>query len=162
MTFTACSLLLAVTLASSPESPASGLSTSDRIEQVATVMLREAPVRQFDVRTAKVEAWMLDAKPKRPAALPALYASLGVLQAFDVYSTRRALGTGAGEMNPLMKPAAGSSGAMLAVKAASTAASIYFSERAWKQNKKGAIVLMAVVNGVTAAAVAHNLRSARR
>jgi hypothetical protein len=50
---------------------------------------------------------------------------------------------------------------MLAVKAASTATSIYFTERAWKKYKKGAIALMAVVNGVTAAVAAHNLRSAR-
>jgi hypothetical protein len=51
---------------------------------------------------------------------------------------------------------------MLAVKAVSTAASIYFAERAWKKNRKGAIVLMAAINGVTAAVVAHNLRPARR
>jgi hypothetical protein len=51
---------------------------------------------------------------------------------------------------------------MIAVKAASTAASIYFTERAWKKNRKGAIVLMAVVNGVTAAVAARNLHNARR
>src|SRR5438046_1713915 len=31
----------------------------------------------------------------RPRALPALYASLGALQAFDVYSTRQAIARGA-------------------------------------------------------------------
>jgi hypothetical protein len=43
----------------------------------------------------------------------------------------------------------------------STVGSIYFTERAWKKNRKGAVVLMAVVNGVTAAVVANNLKVAR-
>jgi hypothetical protein len=50
---------------------------------------------------------------------------------------------------------------MSAVKAASTAASIYFAERAWKKNRRGTIVLMAIVNGAAAAVVARNLRNAR-
>jgi hypothetical protein len=102
-----------------------------------------------------------DLKPKRPSALPVLYGSLGALQALDVYSTRRALRAGAREANPLLASAAGSSGTMLAVKAVSTATSIYFAERAWKKNRKGAVVLMAVINGVTAAVVARNFRHAR-
>jgi hypothetical protein len=55
----------------------------------------------------------------------------------------------------------GNSGAMLAVKALSTAGSILFAERAWKENRKGAVILMAVVNGVTAAVVANNMKAAR-
>jgi hypothetical protein len=50
---------------------------------------------------------------------------------------------------------------MIAVKALSTAGSIYFTERAWKTNRKGAVVMMAIVNGVTAAVVAKNLRNAQ-
>jgi hypothetical protein len=97
----------------------------------------------------------------RPAALPAMYAALGALQALDVYSTRRALNAGAVEANPVMRKATGNAGAMLAVKALSTAGSIYFTERAWKKNRKGAVVLMAIVNGVSAAVVANNLKNAR-
>ena len=90
-----------------------------------------------------------------------MYAALGGLQAFDVYSTRRAITAGANEANPLMKHAAGSSGTMLAVKALSTAATIYFAEKMWKKNRKGAMILMAVVNGATAAVAVRNMRNAR-
>jgi hypothetical protein len=34
---------------------------------------------------------------------------------------------------------------------------IYFAERAWKKNRKGAIILMAVINGATAAVAARNI-----
>jgi hypothetical protein len=104
---------------------------------------------------------MRDTKEKRPGALPVLYASFGALQMADAYSTRRAVTAGAIEANPLMKRASGHSGTMYAVKAASTAASIYLAEKAWKKNRRGAVILMAVVNGVTAAVVARNLRNAR-
>jgi hypothetical protein len=91
-----------------------------------------------------------------------MYASLAALQVMDVYSTRRAIGAGAREANPAMRRAANSSsGAMLAVKAVSSATSIFFTERAWKKNRKGAVILMAAINGVTAAIVANNVRNAR-
>ena len=104
--------------------------------------------------------WLDDRAP-RPAALPMLYASLGAFHALDIYSTRQALAAGATEVNPALRASAGSTGAMLAVKALSAAGSIYFTERAWKKNRKGAVVLMALVNGVTAAVAVHNLRNAR-
>lgn len=103
----------------------------------------------------------MDVPQKRPAALPVLYATLGALQAFDVYSTRRAIDAGAYEANPLMERAAKNGGTMLALKALSTAGTIYFTERAWKKNRKGAIVLIAAINGMTAAISARNLRNAR-
>jgi hypothetical protein len=104
---------------------------------------------------------MVDTTVKRPAALPVLYTTFSALQLADAYSTRRALKSGAVELNPLMKGAAGNTGTMYAVKAASAVASIYLAEKAWKKNRKGAVILMAVVNGVTAAVVARNLRNAR-
>lgn len=108
-----------------------------------------------------VPAWMQDGPARRPGALVAMYASLGVLQAMDVYSTRRAVAAGSTELNPIMRKSAGNSGAMLAAKAVATAGSVFFTERAWKKNRKGAMVLMAVMNGVTAAVVANNLKNAR-
>lgn len=119
------------------------------------------PAATTDLASPTIEAWMIDTPERRPAALPAMYAALAGLQAVDIYSTRRAVSLGAREANPLMKKASGNSGVMLAVKAASTAGAIYFAERAWKKNKKGAVILMAVVNGATAAIVARNLRNAR-
>jgi hypothetical protein len=158
MSLAACALMMALASGSvestAVSAPASGPTPAVRPLTAASLPRLEPP--------PTVEAWMHDARPKRPGALPILYASLAGLQALDMYSTRRALGAGAREANPIVEPAAGSSGAMIAVKAASTAASIYFTERAWKKNRKGAIVLMAVVNGVTAAVAARNLHNARR
>jgi hypothetical protein len=98
---------------------------------------------------------------RRPGALPALYVSFGAVQILDVYSTRRAIDRGAVEANPVMKGFAGSSAAMLAVKSAATALSIYCAEKAWKRNRKVAVVLMAALTGATATVAAHNLRQGR-
>jgi len=100
--------------------------------------------------------------PARPAALVPMYASLAVLQGFDIYTTSKSLKTGAVEANPVMKPVAGKNVASIVVKAAATAGSIYFTERAWKQNRKGAVILMTAINVATAAIVAHNTQVARQ
>jgi hypothetical protein len=101
-------------------------------------------------------------RTERGIVLPALYVSLGAMQAMDVYSTRQALKAGAVEANPAMAPFAGSAGSMLAVKAASTAGAIFFAERLAKRNKVAAVVLMVAVNGATAAVAAHNMQNAKR
>lgn len=164
MSFAACSMLIAVTLTGTPVG-SSSTAVLTRVD-AATVAAPATDTPELAQRTlratpAVLEAWMVDRPRTRPAALPAMYAVLGALQAFDVYSTRRALGAGANEANPLMRRAAGNSGAMLAVKALSTAGTIYFTERAWKKNRKGALVLMAALNGVTAAMAMRNVRNAR-
>jgi hypothetical protein len=99
--------------------------------------------------------------PSRPSALVPLYASLAVLQGFDIYTTSSALQRGAAEANPVMRPVAGNHVASVLVKAAATAGSIYFTERAWKQNRKGAVILMTAINVAAAAVVAHNTQVAR-
>jgi hypothetical protein len=98
----------------------------------------------------------------RPTMLIPMYASLAVLQGFDIYTTSASLKRGAVEANPLMKPVAGRNMASMLVKAAATAGSIYFTERAWKQNRKGAVILMTAINVATAAIVAHNTQVARQ
>ena len=98
---------------------------------------------------------------RRPAALPALYAALGAMQAFDIYSTSAALKAGATEANPSAKPFVGNAGSMLGMKVATTASTIFFAERMWKKNKVGAIVMMVAVNGATAAISMHNMHNAR-
>jgi hypothetical protein len=97
---------------------------------------------------------------RRPALLPALYAATVALQALDAHSTLKGLRSGAVEANPLMTGVAGNPTALLAVKASAAAGTIYFAEKLWKRNRVAAIVLMAAVNGVTAAVVAHNYRVA--
>ena len=99
---------------------------------------------------------------KRPAPLMPLYASLTVLQSLDLYTTSAAISRGANEANPAMRPFAGKTVTGLAVKVLATASTIYFTERAWKRNRKGAIVLMTAINVASAAIVAHNTRVAKR
>ena len=98
---------------------------------------------------------------KRPAILPALYATLGVMQAWDLYSTSAALKAGAHEANPTAVAFAGNKGSMLGLKAATTASTIFFAERMWKKNRAGAIVLMTAINGAMAAVATQNVRNAR-
>lgn len=98
----------------------------------------------------------------RPAPLLPLYASLAVMQGLDIYTTSKAVSAGGTELNPAMQPVAGKTWASAAVKAASTAGSIYFIERAWKHNRKGAVILATVINAATAAVVAHNTQVARQ
>jgi hypothetical protein len=71
------------------------------------------------------------------------------------------MSVGAYEANPLMRKASGNTGAMLAVKAVSTAATVFFAERAWKKNKKGAVILMLAVNSAMAAVTVRNFKNGR-
>ena len=95
---------------------------------------------------------------KRPPALPALYGSFATFQVLDIVSTQKARSAGAKEMNPMM----GGTGQMIAMKAATSALSIYLVEQTWKKNRAGAIITMVAINGLTAAVAAHNFRNARR
>jgi hypothetical protein len=47
----------------------------------------------------------------------------------------------------------------IAMKAASSVGTVYIAEKMWKKHRAGAIVLMAAMNGVSAAVVAHNNRN---
>ena len=94
---------------------------------------------------------------RRPAVLPALYVGSALLQAFDAYSTMKAINMGATEANPLMKGAASNPFALIGIKATVTAASILAAERMWKShNRVGAIATMVVSNGFMAWVAMHN------
>jgi hypothetical protein len=163
MSITACSLVIAATLAGGSADPITA-GTPALIAAAVAETRTPATIPEQSLRAVPAipAAWTIDRPVSgRPAALPVMYLALGGLQAFDVYSTRRALTAGADEANPLMKHAAQSSGTMLAVKALSTAGTIYFAEKMWKKNRKGAMILMAVVNGATAAVALRNMRNAR-
>jgi hypothetical protein len=101
------------------------------------------------------------AELKRPAVLPALYVTLGAMQAWDYYSTSSALKAGAREANPTTAAFVGSRGSLLGLKLATTASTIFFAERAWKKNRLAAVVMMTAINGATAAVAVHNMRNAR-
>ena len=152
----ACILILAAALTST-----TGDGRTAAAGQQTPIAPIAAAVAAAPALETAAEAWMFDRKLSRPASVKVLYGTLAVMQALDIYSTQRALGRGGSEINPIVEKAAGNQAAMIGVKAFSTATSIYFAERAWKKNRKGAVVLMAIVNGVTAAVVARNLRNAR-
>lgn len=109
-------------------------------------------------------AVMSDYSPKveRPAILPALYVTLGVMQAWDIHSTRTALQAGAREANPTAVAASGNAASLLGLKAATTAGTIFFAERMWKKNKVGAVLMLVAINGATAAVSMQNMRNAKR
>ncbi len=98
---------------------------------------------------------------QRPAALLPLYVSFGAVQFADVVSTRTSLQAGGVETNPAVGVLASNSGAMLGFKMATTVGTLCAAEKLWKKNRVGAVVLMAVLNGVTATVAAHNMRVAR-
>ena|SRR5712692_8018097 len=93
----------------------------------------------------------------RGPILPVLYGTLAGLQAYDGWSTVRATTHGASEANPFMAGVAGNSGAMWAVKAGSTMASIYAAESLWRRHRRAeAILVMVAVNGAMATVAVRN------
>ncbi len=97
---------------------------------------------------------------RRPAALLPLYTLFGALQVADLVSTERALAGGsAREANPVVAPFSTNVGAMLAVKAGSTAATILLAERLWRKDRFAAVVLMAGVDCAYAVIAAHNFKA---
>lgn len=127
----------------------------------------EKPVTETAVAAAKNLAvvWPMastyEPELKRPALLPALYASFAAVQAWDLYSTSIALKAGAHEANAAAAPFASNKGSMLGLKMATMAGTILCTERMWKKNRVGAVVLMMAINGTTAAVAMRNMRNAR-
>ena len=98
-------------------------------------------------------------EPRRPMVLPALYVGSAILQGYDAYSTLTVLKHGGREANPMMKGITQYPAAFIGMKAVVTATSIVAAERMWKNhNRVGAIVTMAVSNGLMAYVAAHNSR----
>jgi uncharacterized protein DUF5658 len=94
----------------------------------------------------------------RRAALLPLYGSLIGLQALDLESTIKAIGSGAGrESNPMLQSVVGRPAALLAVKAGASGLIIFASERLRKEkHPAAAVVLMIGINSAYAIVVAHN------
>lgn len=103
-----------------------------------------------------------DDKVSRPPALVALYGSYAALQAYDVYSTRRALARGAREANPFMQSVVASTPGFVAVKAGVGLATVVASERLWRKNKAAAIAVMVAANSVSAVVAARNALTLRQ
>lgn len=124
-----------------------------RIVGLTAIVLTPAP--------APVLAAPVAPKVKRPTILPVLYATLGATQAWDVYSTRSALTSGAREANPATAAFSSNTGTLMGMKVATTAGTILFAERMWKKNKVAAILMLTAINGATAVVSMHNMRNAK-
>lgn len=93
----------------------------------------------------------------RGAVLPMLYGTLAGLQAYDAFSTMKGTQLGASEGNPVVAGVATNAGAVWAMKAGATMASIYAAEGLWRRHRRAeAIFTMVAVNGMMAAVAAHN------
>ena len=93
----------------------------------------------------------------RPAVLLPLYVGQAALQAYDGYTTIRGVRNGAQETNPLVGGLAKQPVAFWSIKIASTAVTIYYAERLWRQHHPTeAILLMVVADGAMAAIAARN------
>jgi hypothetical protein len=111
----------------------------------------------IDTRVLQIKP--VDGTGRRSVIVP-LYAMFAGLQALDAHSTMRALDAGAVEANPMMQWAAGSPAALIAVKSAAAAGTIFLAEKGWKKNPVRTVVLMAVLNGAYAGIALHNYRIA--
>lgn len=144
--FPARTLLFMASLALVPASPA---LASDRVDDGLA-----APSK------AVAEAWAREERqPSSSKTLSALQVSYVGLQGLDVWSTFAARSRGAREVNPIMS---GGYGKAAAIKAGLSAGTLLATRAMAKKNRKAAVVSMWLINGVTAAVVANNVRNARR
>lgn len=101
----------------------------------------------------------IEARFRRPAALPALYVASAGLQGYDAYSTLNALKNGGVEANPLMKNVVSHPAAFVALKATVAVTSIMAAERMWKNgNRLGAVGVMVASNVAMGLVAANNAR----
>ena len=95
--------------------------------------------------------------PTGRIALSGLYVGFAAFQAYDVYSTRKAISGGATEASPHLRGLVDNPLAFVGLKVAMTAGPIYEAERLWRSHHRvGAIALMAASNGIMMAVAAHN------
>jgi hypothetical protein len=99
----------------------------------------------------------------RPAALAPLYVSLVSMNVLDVVSTYDALRSANGrEANPIVSRIVDRPPVFIAVKAATTATSIWAAEKLWRKHRFAAVALVGIANAALAATVVNNYRVARR
>ena len=103
-----------------------------------------------------------EASAPRPQLLTGLYAASVALHAYDAYSTLSGLRGGAVELNPVMKPVVGNPALFMTMKAAVAATTIVSAEKLWRKGqRKQAIVVMVISNGLVAFLDARNAATLR-
>ena len=152
---TAAIAVLSLSLSGLPAFAADGDAERRGAESSADAATGAALAGDVDWSLAPVR---LGGAKARPAVLPSLFVSLAGLHALDAYSTSRGLAKGAREANPLMQGAAKNSAMFWAIKAGTSVLPMLAAERMWKKNRVGAVVVMALANGVAVAVAANNAK----
>jgi uncharacterized protein DUF5658 len=138
---------------------AQSVASSADARQVAVPAFAIPRAQLLELRPAiQPVQWPTPSQSSRPKSLLPLYVSFAALQALDAHSTLQAIDNGHGERNPVVGTFTSTPGAMVGLKLASTAGTIYLTERLWRKHRGAAIALMIAVNGAYAAVVAHNYR----
>jgi len=117
----------------------------------------ESPVTEATI----AQRFVLRQESSRPSSLVPLYVSLAALQGYDAMQTFAGTRSGLTEANPLL--AGGQPAAVLGVKAAATASSIFLAERLWRgRHRTAAVGVMLLSNGVLSAVCVRNAALVRR
>jgi hypothetical protein len=96
-------------------------------------------------------------------AFPVLAATYVALNAFDIYTTTKAVSSGQGkEANPILSGVAQTPVALTAAKIVTTATTLVIAKRLWKDHRAASIVLMVAANVGTGFIVGHNATIALR
>jgi uncharacterized protein DUF5658 len=123
----------------------------------------DVPAAKDDVVTPPLKVQPAPGSLAGVSALRSLYVTLGALQAYDVYSTGKAIRHGAVERNPLLQSTVGNPAVFIGLKVAMTAGPIYQAEKLWRSHHRlGAIALMAASNGIMMGVAAHNAAVIRK
>jgi hypothetical protein len=118
---------------------------------IAVLCCGVVPVRAADELTTA------HSLPVPVVALHSLYASYAVLSVLDFQTTRMALrSSGFHEANPLMSPVAGHSAALLAVKGAAAASTIYLTQRLRPHHPAMAVTAIIAANVISGFVVMRN------
>lgn len=129
----------------------------DAVTGVAPVAVAAAAAPQILSAALVVRRATSDVAARRSPLLLAMYGSAGLLQAYDSFSTLKAVAANHVELNPMMAPLVNHPSLLIAAKGAMTIATIAAAENLWRSNHhKQAIVLLLVSNGLMAAVGAHN------
>ena len=116
-----------------------------------------APSATFEATELPVEM-----KPaSRSVAFPVLATTYVALNAIDIYTTTKAIGSGRGvEANPVLGSVAGTPAALTAAKIATTATTLVIASKLWKNHKTASIALLVSANIGMGIVVSHNARVA--
>lgn len=154
-------LLLPVLASAQPAAAVGRLpDPSLMVISIGTAGLPLAPTEATRAASARVPP-AIRAAAARPAPLVPLYLSFAALQALDAFTTIRALDRGAVEANPVMSGIAGNPAALVATKVGVAVGTVWLTERLWRRNRAAAVAMMAALNGMYAAVVAHNWQAVR-